>query len=112
MKTSTPGTHSLALAAALVAAALGLSGLAWAADSKPLAIGAKAPLAETKLKSATNGQEVSIAKQAGPAGTLVVFTCDGCPYAQAWEERIVALGNTFAKKGIGVLLINSNSPAV
>jgi peroxiredoxin len=91
--------------------AFAASGAAFANDNTPLAIGAKAPLSDTKLKSATDGKEVTIAKQAGPAGTLVVFTANGCPFAQAWEERIVALGNTFAKKGIGVVLINSNNPA-
>jgi peroxiredoxin len=108
MKRFTLGTGLSSLA---LVAVIGLATRASSAgDNKPLAIGAKAPLAETKLKSATNGQEVSIAKQAGTAGTLVVFTCNGCPFAQAWEERIVTLGNTFAKKGIGVLLINSNNP--
>jgi peroxiredoxin len=78
----------------------------------PLALGARAPLADTKMKSATDGKEVTLAKVAGKKGTLAVFTCNGCPYAKAWEQRIVALGNDYAKKGVGVVLINSNSPAV
>jgi peroxiredoxin len=82
------------------------------AETKPLALGEKAPQADTKLKSATDGKEVTIAKAAGAQGTLVVFTCNNCPYAKAWEERIVELGNTYSKKGVGVLLINSNNPGV
>ena len=85
---------------------------ALADESKPLALGAKAPLASTKLTSVTDGKEVSIEKAAGKKGTMVVFTCNNCPYAKAWEERIVELGNTYSKKGVGVLLINSNSPSV
>ena len=99
----------------MIALAVAGAGAASAADSPgqgPLALGAKAPLTDTKLKSATNGQDVTLAKVAGAQGTLVVFTCNGCPYAKAWEERIVTLGNTFAKKGVGVVLVNSNSPAV
>jgi peroxiredoxin len=85
---------------------------AHADDSKPLAIGAKLPAAETKLKNVTDGKEVTLKKVAGDKGTLVVFTCNNCPYAKAWEERIVELGNTYAKKGVGVLLVNSNNPSV
>jgi peroxiredoxin len=59
-----------------------------------------------------DGREVSLAAVAGKQGTLVVFTCNHCPYAVAWEERIVALGNEYATKGIGVIAVNSNDPAV
>lgn len=77
----------------------------------PLALGSKAPMADTKLKNVIDGKDVSLAQTAaGKKGSLVVFTCNGCPYAKAWEERIVELGNTYAKKNIGVLLINSNNP--
>jgi hypothetical protein len=77
----------------------------------PLALGSKAPMADTKLKNVIDGKDVSLAQTAaGKKGSLVVFTCNGCPYAKAWEDRIVELGNTYAKKNIGVLLINSNNP--
>lgn len=79
-------------------------------ESKALALGATAPLATAKLKSAADGKTVSIADAKGAKGTLVVFTCNECPYAKAWEQRIVELGNTYAKKGIGVLALNSNDP--
>jgi peroxiredoxin len=113
MKTSWKTSSNTAwLVTGLVAlCAAGATRAAQANDHHPLALGAKAPLADAKLKNATTPQEVSIAKVAGPAGTLVVFTANGCPFAQAWEERIVNLGNTYGKKGVGVLLINSNNPA-
>jgi hypothetical protein len=76
-----------------------------------LPAGAQAPLATTKMKSALDGKLVSIADVAGKAGTLVIFTCNHCPFARAWESRIVELGNDYAKKGIGVILINANDPA-
>ncbi len=88
------------------------SGAALADDPKPIALGAKVPAAETKLKSVTSDKEITLAKSAGPHGTLVVFTCNNCPYAKAWEERIVTIGNSYAKKGVGVVLVNSNSPSV
>ena len=99
---------------ALAALAMIASAKVASADAgKSLALGAKVPMADAKLKSATDGKEVSIAKvAAGKKGTLVVFTCNNCPFAKAWEERIVDLGNTYAKKGVGVLLVNANDPGI
>jgi peroxiredoxin len=101
---------SRSLALALAAMAFTLGGVA-RAEGKPLSLGATAPLATTKLKN-VDGKLVSIADVKGPKGTLVVFTCNGCPFARAWEERIVDLGNTYAKKGVGVLLVNANDPTI
>jgi hypothetical protein len=83
-------------------------GSAWAG---PLPAGAAAPLASTKMKSALDGKLVSIADVAGKAGTLVIFTCNHCPFARGWERRIADLGNAYAKKGVGVILVNANDPA-
>ena len=74
-----------------------------------LAPGAALPMADVKMKN-VDGAEVAIANVKGKAGTLVIFTCNACPWAKAWEDRIVALGNEFQKKGIGVIAINPNDP--
>ena len=101
------------VAATSVAAMFVLAGAtAQAEDTKPLALGATAPLASTKLRNSIDGKSVSIADVKGAKGTLVVFTCNNCPYAKAWEERIVELGNGYSKKGVGAILVNSNDPAV
>jgi peroxiredoxin len=76
-----------------------------------LPIGKPAPEASTKMKSAVDGKSVSIADVTGKAGTLVIFTCDHCPFARGWEGRIVELANAYAKKGVGVILINANDPS-
>jgi peroxiredoxin len=76
-----------------------------------LALGAKLPMANTKMKN-VDGKMVSIADVKGKTGTLVVFTCNHCPFAKAWEERIVELGNGYSKKGLGVILINANDPTM
>jgi peroxiredoxin len=95
--------------AAVAATATASSGVALADAGAPLALGAKAPLVTTKLKN-VDGKEVSIAQSAGKEGTLVVFTCNHCPFAKAWEQRIAELGNSYVKRGIGVILINANDP--
>lgn len=78
-----------------------------------LAVGAPvpAPASAIKMKSAVDGKSVSIAEVRGKAGTLVIFTCDHCPFARGWERRIAELADTYSKKGIGVILINANDPA-
>ena len=74
-----------------------------------LSIGDAAPMTDAKMVD-VDGEELSISDVAGENGTLVVFTCNACPWVKAWEERIVELGNTFAKKGVGVIAINPNDP--
>ena len=76
-----------------------------------LAPGAKVPaaVAKTKMKN-VDGKMLSIADVTGKAGTLVVFTCNHCPFAKDWEQRIVDLANTYSGKGVGVMLVNANDP--
>jgi peroxiredoxin len=85
--------------------------MAGQAAKASLALGGKLPAADVKMKN-VDGKELSIGEVKGAKGTLVVFTCNACPYAKAWEERIVELGNTYAAKGVGVIAINSNDPKV
>ena len=92
------------------AAALMLCTLTAQAAHATLPLGAAAPMASIKMKN-VDGKAVSIADVAGKKGTLVVFTCNHCPFAKAWQQRIADLGNTYSAKGIGVILVNSNDPA-
>ena len=106
-------TRLLAISLVVIAAGSALSGaLAVAAKGEPggpLALGTKIPAADTKMKN-VDGKMLSIADVKGKAGTLVIFTCNHCPFARAWEERIVELGNGYSKRGVGVILINANDP--
>src|SRR5215475_3377508 len=77
---------------------------------KSLALGSAAPMKDTKMKN-VDGGDVSIADVAGSKGTLVIFSCNHCPWVKAWETRMVDLGNTYSKQGVGVIAINSNDPA-
>jgi peroxiredoxin len=75
-----------------------------------LAIGDRAPATDVKMK-AVDGRELSIAEVAGTKGTLVIFSCNHCPWVKAWEERIAELGNAYQTKGFGVIVVNPNDPA-
>lgn len=39
---------------------------------------------------------------------VVIFSCNHCPYVQAYEERIKNINNDFSNKGIQVIAISSN----
>jgi len=39
---------------------------------------------------------------------VVIFTCNHCPYAQAYEDRLIALQRHFDQEGVQFVLINSN----
>jgi peroxiredoxin len=94
----------------LLAVPLVLAAASYALAGDPLAIGAGIPSSDVKMQN-VDGKDVTLAQVQKPAGTLVVFTCNHCPFAKAWESRIVALGNEYSAKGIGVVAINSNDPA-
>jgi peroxiredoxin len=79
--------------------------------SGPLPIGASMPMTDVKMKN-VDGKEIDLAQIRKPEGTLVVFTCNHCPFAKRWESRIVELGNIYQAKGIGVVAINANDPKV
>jgi peroxiredoxin len=75
----------------------------------PLPIGSTIPMTDVAMQS-VDGKEVNLKSIMQPAGTLVIFTCNHCPFAKRWESRIVELGNTYQAKGIGVVAINANDP--
>jgi thiol-disulfide isomerase/thioredoxin len=39
---------------------------------------------------------------------IVVFSCNHCPYVQAYEDRIIALQRDYTPKGVQMVAINSN----
>jgi len=57
-----------------------------------------------------DGKMVSLADYPDAKGYVVIFTCNHCPFAKAYEDRIVALQNEFGPKGFQVIAINPNDP--
>lgn len=58
-----------------------------------------------------DGRMVSLKDYADAKGFIVIFTCNHCPFAKAYEDRIVALDKQYAKLGYPVIAINPNNPA-
>ncbi|MEL1243141.1 thioredoxin family protein [Flavobacterium sp. DGU11] len=61
------------------------------------------------LKNIDN-KKVSLKDFKEAKGFIVVFTCNHCPYAQAYEDRVVALNAKYKKLGYPVIAINPNNP--
>lgn len=59
-----------------------------------------------------DGKEVSLSDYSDQKGVIVVFTCNPCPYAKAYEQRIIDLQKTYAKKGYPLVAINPNDVSV
>ncbi len=47
-------------------------------------------------------------RDGGAAATVVVFTCNHCPYALAWHERLQAVAGDYRTRGVRTLQINPN----
>jgi peroxiredoxin len=67
-------------------------------------------VADFKLRN-VDGKLVSLADNPAAKGYIVVFTCNTCPYAQAYESRIIALHQKYAPQGYPVVAINPNDEA-
>lgn len=93
MKTST-----LALLALFL-----LSPAAFAGEE--LAVGADAP--RFSLLNAADGKYVAF-DPAKSGLSVVIFTCNHCPYAKAFEPRIIELAKRYAPKGVAFLAVNPN----
>ena len=60
-----------------------------------------------KLKN-VDGNLFSLSDIKGAKGYIVVFTCNECPFAKMYEDRLIALHNEYAPKGYSVITINTN----
>ena len=54
----------------------------------------------------TEGREHSL--QGHGAATVVAFTCNHCPYALAWHDRLLDVARDYDDRGVRVLLVNPN----
>ena len=57
-----------------------------------------------------DNKEVSFSSYPDAKGFIVAFTCNTCPYAIAYEQRIIELDKKFRPQGYPVIAINPNDP--
>ena len=76
-------------------------------EHKSLELGAAAP--NFNLKG-VDGKMYSLSSFANAKVLVIVFTCNHCPTAQAYEERIKKLTADYADKSVQVVAISPNDP--
>ena len=54
----------------------------------------------------TGGEQHAFPEGDGP--TVVVFTCNHCPYALAWHDRLLDAARDYADRGVRFLMVNPN----
>jgi peroxiredoxin len=64
-----------------------------------------------KLKN-VDGKMVSLSDYKEAKGFIVIFTCNHCPYAKKYEDRIIELDKKYKNQGYPVIAINPNDPAL
>ncbi len=67
--------------------------------------------ADFRLKN-VDGSMVSLGDFPDARGFVVIFTCNSCPYAVAYQDRIIAIDQEYRSKGFPVIAINPNDPEV
>jgi thiol-disulfide isomerase/thioredoxin len=73
-----------------------------------LAVGASAPA--FALVNAEDGKTVAFHPGDGKL-SVVIFTCNQCPFAKAFEPRIIELARQYQRKGVAFYAIDSNDEA-
>ncbi len=70
-----------------------------------LLLGAKAP--DFDLPG-VDGKNHSLKELTDRKALVIIFSCNHCPYVQAYEDRIIAIQQDYASKGVAVVAINAN----
>ena len=70
-----------------------------------LGIGDPAPALELPD---TDGEIHTLPLTGEAPATVLVWTCNHCPYALAWHERIQAVARDFGERGVRLMQVNSN----
>ena len=55
-------------------------------------------------------KKVALADFTEAKGFIIIFTCNHCPFAKAYEDRIIALDKKYKALGYPVIAINPNNP--
>ena len=74
-----------------------------------LNIGSRSP--EFNNLPGTDGKKYSLKSFAEHKCMVIVFSCNHCPYVQAYEARMIAFQSEYAHKGVQLVAINSNETA-
>lgn len=74
-------------------------------DAKRIEIGSVGP---DFLLPGTDGKQYSLSTFKDKKVLVVIFSCNHCPYVQAYEGRLIAIQKAFVDCGVTLVAINSN----
>lgn len=75
-------------------------------ESNMLPLGTTAP--NFQLPDTVSGKNLSFNEIAGNAATVVIFSCNHCPYVIHINPELVRLANDYLPKGVGFVAISAN----
>lgn len=64
---------------------------------------------EFKLPGVDN-QKYTAHEFKGKKAIVIIFSCNHCPYVQAWEDRMIEIQKDYADRDVQLVAINSNDP--
>lgn len=73
--------------------------------TKNLKIGSECP---SFILPGTDGREYKLADFSDSEILIIIFSCNHCPYVQAYEDRVISIQKEFESKGVRIVAINSN----
>ena len=73
--------------------------------TRRLRIGGKGP--DFNLPG-VDGQNHTLSGFSDKKIVVVIFTCNHCPYAQAYEDRLINIQRDFSDEGVALIAINAN----
>jgi len=93
----------------LIGLSIIFNAMSWSSETNPptLKIGASAP--DFTLPG-VDGKTYSLKDFAGAKYLMIIFTCNHCPTAQAYENRIKQLVADYKNKGVAFVAISPNDP--
>lgn len=74
--------------------------------SEPIPLGKPAP--DFRDLPGVDGKRYSLSDFKGKRALVVVFSCNHCPYVQAYEDRLNAIARDYASEGVAMIAINAN----
>ena len=77
------------------------------AQHKTLGIGDAAPMKDYRMEN-VDGKYYTYNDVKGKNGTLVIFSCNTCPFVVAWEDRYPMVAQAAKDSKVGMILVNSN----
>ena len=75
----------------------------------PLALGSSAP--SFSGLPGTDGRSYSLENFSTSDVLVIVFSCNHCPYVQAYEDRMIAFQHSYGVRGVQLVAINANDTA-